>query len=604
MLLTNFRQLRHEARLAFHNERGAIDLASIMVGVLVVGAIGGVIAASVFTVIPWAQDNAAKQQLDSIVSAQSAYIGLGSDPHGLPDGHPQGSYADSGLLETAGLLQRNDDKYCTVYTEDGRGYSAFSLSASGKLWHSTDKNTRPVEVSPSTLPDDCGSLRPADMEATLTKMTYQCDTTKTVQLLFYERTSEGTATWSDGTTQTLPEGSQVAEKELQAGVSYTLTYDGTYNRIGHPSMSWVEADCLRAVTHWGDKTGVTNATHAFYRSEITDVPNKIPKTITNASYMFADTPINDPDISEWDVSNIDNMGYMFWAADSFNQNLNNWNVSKVSNMSNMFARANKFNQPLNSWNVSNVTNMAHMFNSATTFNQPLNNWNVSNVTNMSFLFNGATKFEQSLENWNVGNVKDMSYMFAMAHDTKIDWPIGNWNVSNVENMRSMFSSKSNFNQPLNNWNVSNVTNMSEMFYNAKQFNQPLNNWNTSKVTDMSDMFAASWNFNRDISGWNVSNVKDMSGMFYDALAFNQPIGKWNVSNVTNMERMFNQVSAFNQPLNDWDVSNVTNMWGMFKDSGKFNQPLNKWNVSKVKDMSQMFYPQNSNVSFNHLITHF
>ena len=50
----------------FKNEDGAIDLASIMVGVIVVGLIGGVIAATVFAVIPWAQDNAAKQQLDSL----------------------------------------------------------------------------------------------------------------------------------------------------------------------------------------------------------------------------------------------------------------------------------------------------------------------------------------------------------------------------------------------------------------------------------------------------------------------------------------------------------------------------------------------------------
>lgn len=61
---------------AFKNENGAIDLSSIMVGIIVIGLIGGVIAATVFSVIPWSQDNAAKQQLDSVAAAQSAYIGL------------------------------------------------------------------------------------------------------------------------------------------------------------------------------------------------------------------------------------------------------------------------------------------------------------------------------------------------------------------------------------------------------------------------------------------------------------------------------------------------------------------------------------------------
>ena len=64
---------------AFKNEAGAIDLASIMVGIIVIGLIGGVIAATVFAVIPWAQDNAAKQQLDSVASAQAAYVGLSAD---------------------------------------------------------------------------------------------------------------------------------------------------------------------------------------------------------------------------------------------------------------------------------------------------------------------------------------------------------------------------------------------------------------------------------------------------------------------------------------------------------------------------------------------
>lgn len=61
---------------AFKNDDGAIDLSSIMVGIIVIGLIGGVIAATVFTVIPWAQDNAAKASLEAVVSSQSAARGL------------------------------------------------------------------------------------------------------------------------------------------------------------------------------------------------------------------------------------------------------------------------------------------------------------------------------------------------------------------------------------------------------------------------------------------------------------------------------------------------------------------------------------------------
>jgi type II secretory pathway pseudopilin PulG len=80
-ILANAKQkaARGSVKEAFKNESGAIDLASIMVGIIVIGLIGGVIAATVFAVIPWAQDNAAKQQLDAIASAQSAYIGLSTE---------------------------------------------------------------------------------------------------------------------------------------------------------------------------------------------------------------------------------------------------------------------------------------------------------------------------------------------------------------------------------------------------------------------------------------------------------------------------------------------------------------------------------------------
>lgn len=56
--------------------KGAIDLASIMVGVLVLGILGGIVGATVFAVIPWAQDHAAKAQLDAVRQAENVYAGF------------------------------------------------------------------------------------------------------------------------------------------------------------------------------------------------------------------------------------------------------------------------------------------------------------------------------------------------------------------------------------------------------------------------------------------------------------------------------------------------------------------------------------------------
>lgn len=149
------------AQSVFRNEDGAIDLASIMVGIIVIGLIGGVIASTVFVVIPWSQDNAAKQQLDSVVSAESAYFGLSADnPPALPAGAKANSFANSTELATAQLLGTGPN-YCAITTDDGKGYTAYSKSASGAVFTVTDKNSKADRFNgsiPNPLPAGCQFL--------------------------------------------------------------------------------------------------------------------------------------------------------------------------------------------------------------------------------------------------------------------------------------------------------------------------------------------------------------------------------------------------------------------------------------------------------------
>src|SRR5690554_3620255 len=58
-------------RRTLSNPRGVIDLASILVGVLVTGIMATGIVATVFAVVPWTQDQAAKQDLAAVRTAQS-----------------------------------------------------------------------------------------------------------------------------------------------------------------------------------------------------------------------------------------------------------------------------------------------------------------------------------------------------------------------------------------------------------------------------------------------------------------------------------------------------------------------------------------------------
>lgn len=61
-----------------------------------------------------------------------------------------------------------------------------------------------------------------------------------------------------------------------------------------------------------------------------------------------------PDISKWDVSNVNNMERMFRCCANFDCDISGWNVGKVENMYQMFWGCENFNQDLSEWDVSKV----------------------------------------------------------------------------------------------------------------------------------------------------------------------------------------------------------------------------------------------------------
>ena len=488
----------------FRNEEGAIDLSSIMVGIIVIGLIGGVIAATVFAVIPWTQDNAAKQQLDSVVSAQNAYMGLtSSQATQLGANAKTNSFGSSSDLESSNLLKQGVS-YCTVPSSDGKTYTAFSQSKTGQVWSVSSTNTKP-EIYAGTLPTSCQFITEfytgpyIDPAPKTTTLTFRCDTT-TSGFIPMQTALTGTETWSDGTTNTYTNATTGTSKSLTAGQTYNVTFVGTYKNF--TSYNTPLRSCLRSVDHWGSATGVTDATNAFWGAVITDVPQRIPTSITNMSYMFKNTSaFNDPDIGKWDVSNVANMSQMFYNTTAFNQPLNSWNTANVTTMSQMFESSQVFNQPLDNWNTSKVTDMSWMFNDAKVFNGAVNGWDTSKVTTMWYMFARTPEFNQPIDKWNVSNVQNMSQMFYTSR--KFNQPLTTWNVSNVKNFEGMFWEAYQFNQPLNSWTPTSATNMRGMFYYATTFNQPLQNWDVSKVTNVEIMFGYADAFKQDLSSWKT-----------------------------------------------------------------------------------------------------
>jgi type II secretory pathway pseudopilin PulG len=132
------------------SSRAAIDLMSIMVGIIVIGIIGGVIAATVFAVIPWAQDNAAKQSLQAVKIAEDVYSGFKASPNGnssaslvnsarttVARADAKANYGTYQQLVEQKLLQEKDTVGADVGA-DKSCYVAASLSETGKVFYFTD----------------------------------------------------------------------------------------------------------------------------------------------------------------------------------------------------------------------------------------------------------------------------------------------------------------------------------------------------------------------------------------------------------------------------------------------------------------------------------
>ncbi|MBC7517563.1 MAG: hypothetical protein H7248_01535 [Microbacteriaceae bacterium] len=132
------------------SERGALDLASIMVGVLVIGIVGGVIAATVFAVIPWSQDRAAQGALDAVKTAESVQYGQSA-------GGGTGVFAVSADLVGTGnatgksLLQASN-KISVKISSDGQRFIAASASDTGTVYFISDDGQAPSTTAPTTTP--------------------------------------------------------------------------------------------------------------------------------------------------------------------------------------------------------------------------------------------------------------------------------------------------------------------------------------------------------------------------------------------------------------------------------------------------------------------
>ena len=134
MQTTNLSATMRQFKQRLRQAPGVIDLASILVGVIIVGILGTGIAATTFALIPFSQDAAAEQALDSVRTAEgAAYV----------SGEPN-RYLNMDDLVAGEWIQASG-KVSVETDADGTCFAAMSLSATGnKYW--ADSSTSDIEL--------------------------------------------------------------------------------------------------------------------------------------------------------------------------------------------------------------------------------------------------------------------------------------------------------------------------------------------------------------------------------------------------------------------------------------------------------------------------
>ena len=77
--------------------------------------------------------------------------------------------------------------------------------------------------------------------------------------------------------------------------------------------------------------------------------------------MFYQTNVANPDVSNWDTSQVENMIGMFAGADNANPDVSNWDVSQVVDMSSMFEGASSANPDLTNWRLLSIASLSNAF---------------------------------------------------------------------------------------------------------------------------------------------------------------------------------------------------------------------------------------------------
>jgi hypothetical protein len=124
---------------AFTSERGVIDLPSVMAGVIIVGILSIITVASLTLVVPWFQEQGAK---DNIAAVNIAETSARQDAF---------VYVDYPTLKSKNYIVPRKDMMCVNVIDAGKGYEVYTKQGNGVIrTYSTVDET--IKVFAGTLP--------------------------------------------------------------------------------------------------------------------------------------------------------------------------------------------------------------------------------------------------------------------------------------------------------------------------------------------------------------------------------------------------------------------------------------------------------------------
>lgn len=127
----------------FKNEKGILDLASIITGVIITGILAAIVTVSFVVVIPWFQNNTAE---DTIANVRIAETSARQD---------LGVYQTYPDLLTSHYMVASDNKACIILTNSSKNYELYVKSGSAAIFRYLSTTEITSTLAMASVPAAC-----------------------------------------------------------------------------------------------------------------------------------------------------------------------------------------------------------------------------------------------------------------------------------------------------------------------------------------------------------------------------------------------------------------------------------------------------------------